>query len=300
MKVYRYIFFKSFISVLGVFLIICALDFSFNFFSQIEDITEEYTYKDAFYFILATEPYRIRESIYLCTVVGLLAVFIDQNFLRAFNTLRQAGLSKIKFSIMVFMPVVIIGLLSYEYVVPDLTRQAFEERKNKVSADSSELPKMIEIKKIESGDYVMISEDISLSFNVPGDVEVKNEFSDQFNNLNYNANLKYLTFSELIENTSSNFENFTLKVNTEILRRSMNFISYFLIFLIGLEMLLSFNRSINVNRILLYGFGTCLIYRFIESLVADSISVFNLSYILQAFPLLLIPIYFLIRKRLFS
>ena len=300
MKVYRYIFFKSFISVLGVFLIICALDFSFNFFSQIEDITEEYTYKDAFYFILATEPYRIRESIYLCTVVGLLAVFIDQNFLRAFNTLRQAGLSKIKFSIMVFMPVVIIGLLSYEYVVPDLTRQAFEERKNKVSADSSELPKMIEIKKIESGDYVMISEDISLSFNVNGDVEVKNEFSDQFNNLNYNANLKYLTFSELIENTSSNFENFTLKVNTEILRRSMNFISYFLIFLIGLEMLLSFNRSINVNRILLYGFGTCLIYRFIESLVADSISVFNLSYILQAFPLLLIPIYFLIRKRLFS
>tara|TARA_A100001388_G_C28767016_1_gene501381 strand:- start:1020 stop:1922 length:903 start_codon:yes stop_codon:yes gene_type:complete len=300
MKVYRYIFFKSFISVLGVFLIICALDFSFNFFSQIEDITEEYTYKDAFYFILATEPYRIRESIYLCTVVGLLAVFIDQNFLRAFNTLRQAGLSKIKFSIMVFMPVVIIGLLSYEYVVPDLTRQAFEERKNKVSADSSELPKMIEIKKIESGDYVMISEDISLSFNVTGDVEVKNEFSDQFNNLNYNANLKYLTFSELIENTSSNFENFTLKVNTEILRRSMNFISYFLIFLIGLEMLLSFNRSINVNRILLYGFGTCLIYRFIESLVADSISVFNLSYILQAFPLLLIPIYFLIRKRLFS
>ena len=300
MKVYRYIFFKSFISVLGVFLIICALDFSFNFFSQIEDITEEYTYKDAFYFILATEPYRIRESIYLCTVVGLLAVFIDQNFLRAFNTLRQAGLSKIKFSVMVFMPVVIIGLLSYEYVVPDLTRQAFEERKNKVSADSSELPKMIEIKKIESGDYVMISEDISLSFNVYGDVEVKNEFSDQFNNLNYNANLKYLTFSELIENTSSNFENFTLKVNTEILRRSMNFISYFLIFLIGLEMLLSFNRSINVNRILLYGFGTCLIYRFIESLVADSISVFNLSYILQAFPLLLIPIYFLIRKRLFS
>lgn len=300
MKVYRYIFFRSFISVLGVFLIICALDFSFNFFSQIEDITEEYTYKDAFYFILATEPYRIRESIYLCTVVGLLAVFIDQNFLRAFNTLRQAGLSKIKFSVMVFMPVVIIGLLSYEYVVPDLTRQAFEERKNKVSADSSELPKMIEIKKIESGDYVMISEDISLSFNVNGDVEVKNEFSDQFNNLNYNANLKYLTFSELIENTSSNFENFTLKVNTEILRRSMNFISYFLIFLIGLEMLLSFNRSINVNRILLYGFGTCLIYRFIESLVADSISVFNLSYILQAFPLLLIPIYFLIRKRLFS
>tara|TARA_B100000287_G_C20603094_1_gene768911 strand:- start:452 stop:1354 length:903 start_codon:yes stop_codon:yes gene_type:complete len=300
MKVYRYIFFKSFISVLGVFLIICALDFSFNFFSQIEDISEEYTYKDAFYFILATEPYRIRESIYLCTVVGLLAVFIDQNFLRAFNTLRQAGLSKIKFSVMVFMPVVIIGLLSYEYVVPDLTRQAFEERKNKVSADSSELPKMIEIKKIESGDYVMISEDISLSFNVNGDVEVKNEFSDQFNNLNYNANLKYLTFSELIENTSSNFENFTLKVNTEILRRSMNFISYFLIFLIGLEMLLSFNRSINVNRILLYGFGTCLIYRFIESLVADSISVFNLSYILQAFPLLLIPIYFLIRKRLFS
>jgi len=298
MKVYRYIIFRSLLSVLGVLLIICAIDFSFNFFSQIEDIGEGYSYRDAFEFLIASEPYRIRESFYLCAVVGLLAVFIDQNFLRAFNSLRQAGLSKIKYSIMVFMPIVILGLLSYEYVVPDLTRNAFDDRKAKVSSESNQAPTMIEIEKLESGGYIIISEDLSLSFDSTGNVDIKNEYSNEFSNLNYNANLKYLTFSELWQNSYSSFENFNLKVNTEILRRSVNFISYFVIFLIGLEMLLSFNKTLNINRILVYGFGSCLIYRFVESLVADSISVFNLSFLLQGFPLLMIPIYFLIKKRL--
>ena len=227
-----------------------------------------------------------------------LAVFIDQNFLRAFNSLRQAGLSKIKYSIMVFMPIVILGLLSYEYVVPDLTRHASDERKAKVSSESNQAPTMIEIEKLESGGYIIISEDLSLSFDSTGNIDIKNEYSDEFSNLNYNANLKYLTFSELWQNSYSSFENFNLKVNTEILRRSVNFISYFVIFLIGLEMLLSFNKTLNINRILVYGFGSCLIYRFVESLVADSISVFNLSFLFQGFPLLMIPIYFLIKKRL--
>ncbi len=298
MKVYRYIVFRSLLSVLGVLLIIAAIDFSFNFFSQIEDIGEGYSYRDALEFLIASEPYRIRESFYLCAVVGLLAVFIDQNFLQAFNTLRQAGLSKMKFSVMVFTPIVVLGLLSYEYVVPDLTRHAFDERKAKVSSESNKVPTMIEIEKIESGGYVIISEDLSLSFDSDGNVDIKNEYSDDFSNLNYNANLKYLTFSELWQNSYSSFENFNLKVNTEILRRSVNFISYFVIFLIGLEMLLSFNKSLNVNRILVYGFGSCLIYRFVESLVADSISVFNLSFLFQGFPLLMIPVYFLVKKRL--
>ena len=298
MKVYRYIIFRSLLSVIGVLLIISAIDFSFNFFSQIEDIGENYSYKDAFDFLIASQPYRIRESFYLCAVVGLLAVFIDQNFLRAFNALRQAGLSKIKFSVMVFKPIVILGLLSYEYVVPDLTRHAFDERKAKVSSELTQAPTMIEIEKLESGGYIIISEDLSLSFDSTGNVVIKNEYSDEFSNLNYNANLKYLTFSELWQNSYSSFENFNLKINTEILRRSVNFISYFVIFLIGLQMLLTFNKTLNINRILVYGFGSCLIYRFVESLVADSISVFNLSFLLQAFPLLMIPIYFLIKKRI--
>ena len=49
---------------------------------------------------------------------------------------------------MVFMPVVIIRLISYEYIVPDLTRQAFDNRKVKVSADLNQSPKMIEIEKL--------------------------------------------------------------------------------------------------------------------------------------------------------
>ena len=103
----------------------------------------------------------------------------------------------------------------------------------------------------------------------------------------------------MIENSSSTFEKFSLVSKTELLRRSLNFLSYLLIFLIGLEILISFSKTINVNRILIYGFGACLIYEFIESVFADSISVFMLPYYLQAFPILLICMYFGLRKRLF-
>ena len=97
----------------------------------------------------------------------------------------------------------------------------------------------------------------------------------------------------------SKFENFNLVVKTEMLRRATNYLSYFIIFLFGLEMLLSFSRNMNINRILIYSFGVCLIYNFVESLVADSISVFGLPFYLQGFPILLVIVYFSIRKRLF-
>ena len=41
MKAYKYIFKKSMLSFLGALLIISAIDFSFNFFSEIEDINEK-------------------------------------------------------------------------------------------------------------------------------------------------------------------------------------------------------------------------------------------------------------------
>ena len=46
MKVFRYIFTKALYSFLGVFLILCAIDFSFNFFSEMEDVNDNYTYQD--------------------------------------------------------------------------------------------------------------------------------------------------------------------------------------------------------------------------------------------------------------
>ena len=85
----------------------------------------------------------------------------------------------------------------------------------------------------------MVSEDTSVTFNDVGELAVKDEFSDSFNNLNYNANLKYLSFSQLATNAQSKFENFNLVVKTEMLRRATNYLSYFIIFLFGLEMLLS-------------------------------------------------------------
>ena len=94
MKAYKYIFKKSMLSFLGALLIISAIDFAFNFFSEIEDINENYTYLDALSFLVATEPYRMRSFIYIAAVVGFLAIFVDASFLRAFNTVRQAGLNK--------------------------------------------------------------------------------------------------------------------------------------------------------------------------------------------------------------
>ena len=104
MKVYRYIFFKALLSVLGVTLIISLIDISFNFFSQIEDISSSYSFSDALVFVFMSQPFRTREFLYLCIVVGLLATFIDQRFLRSINVLRQAGLKKFNLALLLFFP----------------------------------------------------------------------------------------------------------------------------------------------------------------------------------------------------
>ena len=298
MKAYKYILFRSFASVLGVLFIITSIDLVFNFFSQLEDINQDYSYADALAFLLQSQPFRSREFIYLCSVVGLLVVFLDNNFLRAFNSLRQAGLKKINFALLAFMPIVIINLASYEYLVPDLTKAAFAERKAKVNQIIKEEPKMVEIRKVEDT-YQIISEDMSVSFTTAGNIKLITENTEAFKSLNYNSNLKYLRSSELVESSNSSFENYNLIVQTELLRRSLNFLSYFFIFIIGLEILLSFNKGFNTNRILIFGFGACLLYSFLEALIADSITVFGLPFYLQAFPVLFIPIYLYLKRFVF-
>tara|TARA_B100000123_G_C25703628_1_gene416454 strand:+ start:158 stop:1060 length:903 start_codon:yes stop_codon:yes gene_type:complete len=299
MKAYKYIFQKSLLSFFGALLIISAIDFAFNFFSEIEDISDDYTYLDALSYLIATEPYRMRSFIYLPAVVGFLAVFADANFLRAFNIVRQAGLNKTKYALMIFTPVVLISMASYEFIVPELTNKAQDFRKSKVSSSFKDQPMIIEIKKLDDSNFVMVSEDLSLTFNIEGELSIKDQYSGEFGELNYNKNIKQLTFSELIENSSASFEKFSLVSKTELMRRSLNFLSYFVIFLIGLEIILTFAKTLNVNRILIYGFGACLIYGFIESVFADSIAVFMLPFYLQAFPILLVLLYYMLRKRYF-
>ena len=299
MKAYKYIFQKSLLSFFGALLIISAIDFAFNFFSEIEDISDNYTYLDALGYLIATEPYRMRSFIYLAAVVGFLAVFVDANFLRAFNIARQAGLNKTKYALMIFAPVVLISMASYEFIVPELTNNAQDFRKSKVSSSLKDQPMIIEIKKLDDSNFVMVSEDLSLTFNIEGELSIKDQYSGEFGELNYNKNIKQLTFSELIENSSASFEKFSLVSKTELMRRSLNFLSYFVIFLIGLEIILTFAKTLNVNRILIYGFGACLIYGFIESVFADSIAVFMLPFYLQAFPILLVLLYYMLRKRYF-
>ena len=299
MKAYKYIFQKSLLSFFGALLIISAIDFAFNFFSEIEDISDDYTYLDALSYLIATEPYRMRSFIYLPAVVGFLAVFADANFLRAFNIVRQAGLNKTKYALMIFTPVVLISMASYEFIVPELTNKAQDFRKSKVSSSFEDQPMIIEIKKLDDSNFVMASEDLSLTFNIEGELSIKDQYSGEFGELNYNKNIKQLTFSELIENSSASFKKFSLVSKTELMRRSLNFLSYFVIFLIGLEIILTFAKTLNVNRILIYGFGACLIYGFIESVFADSIAVFMLPFYLQAFPILLVLLYYMLRKRYF-
>ena len=299
MKAYKYIFKKSILSFLGALLIISAIDFSFNFFAEIDNINENYSLLDALFYSFATEPYRMRSFIYLAAVVGFLAIFLDASFLRAFNTVRQAGLDKIKYALIIFLPVILLSLASHEFVIPELTKKAEDFRKSKVTSFGSNQPVIIEIEKIDDGNFVMVSEQLAISFNDEGSLELKDQYSGAFSELNYNSNVKQLSFSQLIQNSTSSFEKFSLVSKTELLRRSLNFLSYLVIFLVGLEILISFTKALNVNRILIYGFGACLIYQFIESVFADSISVFMLPYYLQAFPILLILMYFLLRKRFF-
>tara|TARA_B100001989_G_scaffold19644_1_gene12048 strand:- start:2530 stop:3432 length:903 start_codon:yes stop_codon:yes gene_type:complete len=300
MKAYKYIFKKSMLSFLGALLIISAIDLSFNFFAEIDNINDNYSLLDALFYSIATEPYRMRSFIYFAAIVGFLAIFIDASFLRAFNTVRQAGFNKTKYALMIFLPIVFLNLASYEFVIPKLTEYAEDFRKSKVSSADVNQPVIIEIEKINDSNFVMVSEQLALSFNVGGSLEIKNQYSESFSELNYNRNIKQLSFSQLIENSNSSFEKFSLVSKTELLRRSLDFLSYLVIFLVGLEILISFTKALNVNRILIYGFGACLIYQFIESVFADSISVFVLPYYLQAFPVLLIFMYFLLRKRFFS
>lgn len=299
MKAYRYIFKKSMLSFFGALVIISAIDFSFNFFAEIDNINDNYSLLDALIYSVATEPYRMKSFIYLAAVVGFLAIFVDANFLRAFNTVRQAGFNKTKYTLMIFFPIVLMSLASHEFVIPELTKNAEDFRKSKVSSFDNNQPVIIEIEKLNESNFVMVSEQLSLSFDAKGTLEIKKQYSEAFSNLNFNRNIKQLSFSQLIENSSSSFEKFSLVSKTELLRRSLNFLSYFVIFLIGLEILLSFSKNLNVNRILIYGFGACLIYQFVESVFADSISVFMLPYYLQAFPVLLVFIYYAFRKRFF-
>ena len=201
MKAYSYIFKKSMLSFLGALFIIAAIDFSFNFFSEIEDINDNYTYLDALLYLIATEPYRIRGFIYLAAVVGFLAVFVDANFLRAFNPARQAGLNKTKYAFMIFAPVVILSMASYEFFVPELTKNAAELRKSKVSSTSDNQPVIIEIQPNGEEGFILVSEDLSLSFDKQGQLEIKDQYSGEFSKLNYNSNIKHLSFLMLISNT---------------------------------------------------------------------------------------------------
>ena len=298
MKAYKYILQRALISVIGVVFIITLIDLSFNFFSQLEDIGANYSYADAVKFLLQTQPFRSREFIYLCSVVGLLLVFTDTNFLQSFNTLRQSGMRKLTFAFLAFLPIASLNLLSFEFIVPDLTINSFEERKQKINQSSKQKPQMIEIQSQENSGYSIIYQDGAVTFSGEGDVLITEDKNNSFNEINYNSNLKYLSFSELIKNSSSSFENFNLIVKTELIRRGLNFIAYFFIFLIGLEILLGVNKGFNTNRILIYGFGASLLYSFLEALVADSITVFKLPFYLQAFPLLLVIPYFYIKRKL--
>ena len=94
----------------------------------------------------------------------------------------------------------------------------------------------------------MVSEQLAISFNDEETFPLKDQYSGEFSELNYNKNIKHLSFSQLIQNSTSSFEKFSLVSKTELLEGALNFLCYLVIFLIGLEILLSFTKALNVNR----------------------------------------------------
>ena len=92
MKAYKYIFKKSILSFLGALLIISAIDFSFNFFAEIDNINENYSLLDALFYSVATEPYRMRSFIYLAAVVRFIAIFLDADEFIARKSYNQSKL----------------------------------------------------------------------------------------------------------------------------------------------------------------------------------------------------------------
>ena len=145
----------------------------------------------------------MRSFIYLAAVVGFLAIFVDASFLRAFNTVRQAGLDKIKYALIIFLPVILLSLASHEFVIPELTKKAEDFRKSKVISSGSNQPVIIEIEKIDDGNFVMVSEQLAISFNDGGSLELKDQYSGAFSELNYNSNVKQLSFSCLLYTSPS-------------------------------------------------------------------------------------------------
>ena len=48
----------------------------------------------------------------------------------------------------------------------------------------------------------MVSEQLAISFNYEGSLELKDQYSGAFSELNYNSNVKQLSFSQLIQKST--------------------------------------------------------------------------------------------------
>ena len=83
--------------------------------------------------------------------------------------MRQAGLIKIKYALIIFPHIILLSLASHEFVIPELTKKAEDFRKSKVTSSGSNQPVMI-IEKIDDGNFVMVSEQLAISFNDEGEL----------------------------------------------------------------------------------------------------------------------------------
>ena len=56
----------------------------------------------------------------------------------------------------------------------------------------------------------MVSEQLAISFNDEGSLELKDQYSGAFSELNYNSNVKQLSFSQLIQTQPHHLKNLVL------------------------------------------------------------------------------------------
>lgn len=113
-----------------VMLVIVGLDLLFSVLDQLADLTDNYQFKDALYYVAMTGPRRLYEHIPLCSLVGCLLGLGSLATSSELTVMRAAGISTLRIIGAVMKPVMVIilaALLLGEYVVPksEQAAQAF-------------------------------------------------------------------------------------------------------------------------------------------------------------------------------
>jgi len=118
-------------SLMLVIISIGLIDLVFSVLSEMTDVSESYTLKDVIIYSLLKTPYSLYNlSPYLCLIGVLVGLgnLNDQGEIIASQSLGKTNVSILISSLRPVLLIMILGLISSEYWLPDLSQKAEEER----------------------------------------------------------------------------------------------------------------------------------------------------------------------------